>query len=153
MSIASRITISLLTLGLVSVASCTGSGSTDFEGTWTYNPGSSATVTCPTGTNTLDAGGNEDVRPGTDSDLVVISSDGCNIKFNATGNRADAIPGQSCTSLQSGVTTTTTFNNASYTMQDDVLSFTAAGTIRLMGPGGEVTCTMAASATLRKVSN
>jgi hypothetical protein len=83
----------------------------------------------------------------------VLSSDGCNLKYNTTGKRADAVPGQSCSTLKNGVTQTLTFNNASYTMQDTALSFIAAGTARVMGPGGEVTCTLTASATLNKVSN
>jgi hypothetical protein len=151
--IISRVTgHALLILGLSSVAACPGNEATRFEGTWTYNPGSSATVTCPTGNGTADATGNEEFRPGTDTDLVVISSDGCNIKLDANGNHADAIPGQSCSALQDGVTRVTTFNNATYTFQSDVLGFSAAGTIGLMGPGGEVTCTFTSSATLHKVS-
>ncbi len=50
-----------------------------------------------------------------------------------------------------GVTTTMTFNTGTYTLQRDVLSFSAAGTVGLMA-GGEVTCTVAVSATLHKVS-
>lgn len=138
----------------LSLAACGGDGGTDFEGTWTYNPGSSGTISCSTGNDTLDLGGNEEFRGGTDSDLVVVSSTGCNIKLNINGNRADAVPGQSCSAVQDGVTRTMTFNSATYTADDnDMLSFAAQGTIRLMGPGGEATCTMALSGTLVKTSN
>lgn len=154
MSVASKVTVpSLLILGLLSATSCTGNDASGFEGTWTYNPGSSGNITCPTGNSTLTVGGNEEFREGTESDLVMISSDGCNLKLNASGKRADVIPGQSCSVLQGGVTGTITFNSASYTVQSDVLSFTASGTVGVMGPGGEVTCTLSASATLHKVSN
>jgi hypothetical protein len=124
-----------------------------FEGTWTYNAGASGVVTCPGSTGTIDAGGNEDIRPGTDTDLVVISSDGCNIKFDVTANRADAIPGQQCSKLVDGTTTIATFNNASYTIQSGLLSFTGAGTIQVQDSTGEVTCTLAMSGTLHKVAN
>jgi hypothetical protein len=151
--ITSRVTVhALLTIGLLSIAACPGNEATRFEGTWTYNAGSSLTITCPDGTDTANITGNEDFRPGTDSDLVVISSTGCNIKVNASGNHADAIPGQSCSTLLNGVTTTITFNTGTYVFQSEVLSFSAAGTVGVMGPGGEVTCTVAASATLHKVS-
>jgi hypothetical protein len=147
-----------MALGIATTTACPGGDtSSDFEGTWTYNSGSSLTVTCPTGTgsDTADITGNEEFRPGTDTDFVVISSAGCNIKFNASGTHADAIPGQSCSSVSGGVTTTMTFNNASYVMdvKSMTLSFSAAGTVKLMGPGGEATCTVSASATLHKVSN
>jgi hypothetical protein len=154
MSVTSQITLhSLLILGVFSVSACPGSSDgSRFEGTWTYNSGSSAMATCPTGSVTLDATGNEEFREGTDSDLVVISSDGCNIKLNASGNHADAVPGQTCTTLKDAVTTATTFNSVTFTITGDVLGYSAAGTIGFMGPGGEVTCTFAASATLHKVS-
>jgi hypothetical protein len=152
MSVFSRLPFSCVLASIVAVAACAGSDSTEFTGTWTYNTGASGTISCPTGNNTLNLGGNEEFRPGTDSDLVVISSDGCNIKMNINGNHADAIPGQSCSTTQSGVTGTITFNSMTYTSESDVLSFNAAGTINLMGPGGEATCTLAASATLHQVS-
>src|SRR4051794_4443515 len=74
-------------LVLASVASCT--DTTNFVGTWTYNMGSSGQVTCPGQTGTITVGGNEEFREGTDTDLVVISSDGCNLKLDANGDRAD----------------------------------------------------------------
>lgn len=144
---------SLLLLGLLaSTASCTDDPSA-FAGTWTYNPGSAGTVVCATGTNTLDIGGNAEFRPGTDTDLVVIDDQGCNIKLNATGNHADAVPGQSCTTTQDGLNLVITFNNGSYTASNGLLSFSAAGTVNVTGPAGTATCTMSFSATLHKVSN
>jgi len=136
------------------MTACTGGDDVGiFEGTWTYNAGASGVVTCPGSTATIDAGGNEDIRPGTDTDLVVISSNGCNIKFYVTGNRADAIPGQQCSQLADGRTTVATFNNASYTIQSGLLSFSGAGTIQAMDSTGQVTCTLALSGTLHKVAN
>ena len=146
-----RVANVLISFLLASVAACT--DTTNFVGTWTYNMGSSGQVTCPGSTGTITVGGNEEFREGTDTDLVVISSDGCNLKLDANGDRADAVPGQSCTSTSGGITTTITYNSLSYMMQDKVMSFSAAGTVRQMGPSGEVTCTLSASATLHKVSN
>lgn len=152
MSLFSRLSFSCALASILAVGACSSNDSTEFAGTWTYNPGASGTITCQTGNDTLNLGGNEEFRPGTDSDLVVISSDGCNIKMNINGNHADAIPGQSCATTQNGVTGTITFNSMTYTSESNVLSFSAAGTINLMGPGGEATCTIAASATLHQVS-
>ena len=148
--------MTVMMAGLVAIGSigaCSSSSGTDFTGTWTYNAGASGTISCSTGNDTLNFTGNEEFRDGTDSDFVVVSSNGCNIKVNVTGNRADAVPGQSCASTSGGVTTTITFNSLSYTADKDVLSFAAAGTINLMGPNGEATCTLSGSATLHKVSN
>lgn len=152
MSVFSRLPFSCVLASISVLGVACASDSTDFAGTWTYNTGASGTISCPTGNDTLDLGGNEEFRPGTDSDLVVISSNGCNIKMNINGNHADAIPGQSCSTTQDGVTATITYNSMTYASESDVLSFNAAGTINLMGPGGEATCTIAASATLHQVS-
>ena len=151
MTVFSRLSVPFFLVA--SLAACGSSGGTDFTGTWTYNTGASGTISCPSGNDTLDFTGNEEFRDGTDSDFVVVSSNGCNLKVNVDGNRADAIPGQSCATTSGGVTTTITFNSLSYTADHDTLAFAAAGTINLMGPGGEATCTLSASATLHKVSN
>lgn len=140
-------------LGLLAGA-CTSEGDfSEFIGTWTYNSGSSGVMTCPGSTATFNVGGNEEIRDGTESDVVVISSNGCNLKFNGAAGRIDAIPGQTCSSLIDGVTTSVTFNSASYNVSSGILALSGAGTARFTGPGGEVTCTLQVSGTLHKVAN
>lgn len=141
----------LIAIGLTTLTGCP-LDDPGFSGTWTYNMGSSVTITCPGRSSTAALAGNEEFRDGTDSDLVLVSRNGCNLKIDLSGDRADVVPGQSCVEIENGVTETTTFNTASYTLQGDMLSFNLAGTVRLLGPGGDVTCTFSGSATLRKVS-
>lgn len=95
-----------------------GGGKSDFVGTWSET--GSLTATCGSHTQTSTISGNTTLVEGTDADLVSTSSNGCNIKFNVSGNVATAVAGQSCTSGNTTFTITTDV----ITLSSDKKSFT-----------------------------
>jgi hypothetical protein len=150
----SRTTISALASPAFALllSACGGSDEVDqFVGTWMYNSGSTAAVTCPNGgNNTATIVGNDQFSNGVDTDLVVIDPDGCNFKLNVNGNRAEYVPGQSCT-VQDPTTGAIkiTVNSSAYTLSQDVLSLSSAGSMVVSGAN----CTFTLTGTLKKIAN
>ena len=94
----------LLVLGML-VAGCGGDDGdpAKYEGTWKYDSGM-ITGNCMIMSASQDLTGTMmTLAKGTASDLVVTGSSTCEIKFNMSGTKAVAAPGQTCTLNVMGV--------------------------------------------------
>jgi hypothetical protein len=140
---------------VVGLVACGGGDKlSDFVGTWTPAPGAALTGTCSDGSQLNTMLTTADVfAKGVDADLT-STSDGCIIRFDVDGGKATARSGQSCTTMQSGVTLMLTIQQYTLTLGSDSKTITSAemGTIQLSG-SVTGTCTVGATYMLNKVAN
>jgi hypothetical protein len=152
-SLVSTILMSLVALS--TIASCGSSDGKDtdkFVGTWKFTSGTS-TVNCPgLAADTQPVTGNITVSKGATSDLVVVKDD-CSLKLSlAAATTADALPSQSCTTVDATGTEVDTFSSVVFSTSDGAtahLSMTL--TAALTGGGSSLTCTVTQSADLQKL--
>ncbi len=118
-----------------------------FRGAWAYNPGSTGSITCPGGQPvSFPVKGIEVFTKGVTTGLVVVDED-CNYNVNVTGNRAEGLPGQTCTTPNEEGSNTWTFTSGTYTLSNGALSMMRAGSVSEDG----TTCTFTVMGTLKKL--
>ncbi len=145
---------SLVVVSAVALASC-GSNSTDtskFVGTWKFTSGT-LTVNCPgAAAVTQSVTGNVTISKGSTSDLVVVDNE-CSLKFSVTNaTTADALPAQSCTTIDTTSTEVDTFSSVVFTTTDGVTGHLSASLNGAITSGGaSETCTATETADLQKL--
>jgi hypothetical protein len=128
-----------------------------FLGTWTYQNGSTVTLTCSGAQPQVSPlMGNITLAQGTTAGRVVISTEACSIAFTVAGNVATLAGAQSCTVMVSDadgkpVSETLNYTAASLTTSDGAnLQATYAGSVSVAGSAQP--CAYAASAAATKAS-
>ncbi|MBS2029764.1 MAG: hypothetical protein JST54_17825 [Deltaproteobacteria bacterium] len=129
-----------------------------FEGTWSYTD-STTVVSCPGYAPLTSIGkGNDTIVEGTDSDIVLTSNDGCNLKFNVANGVATIVPGQSCASSQQDqngntINLTASFTTFTISLGADSRTLTeqATGTYVIAEGAQSVTCSLSSSESASKV--
>jgi len=150
---------------LLFLAACgTDSTTSNFVGTWTYNPGSTVMRTCPDTTlnSTSMLTGSFQLADGTMSDIIAVpqSGDQCPaVKYDITGKVATIVAGQTCMYTQnttSGtVMTMIAYATGTFTLGADNKSVTGAqaGSVTFTGAGSTQTCSFTGTLSAGKVGN
>lgn len=153
--------LAMMMMAAVVVSGALGCGANEvkeFEGTWSCD-NATLILNCPGHAPiTQTAKGDDTIVEGTDSDVVLTSSEGCNLKFNVANGTATIVPGQTCTSTQqtsdgNTLQLTESFNNYTMTLGKDAKSYTmqATGTVLISEGTQSVTCTVTGSEAATKI--
>jgi environmental stress-induced protein Ves len=123
-----------------------------FIGVWQYT-GGTETETCPApiGVATTKLQGTLEIRPGIDAPIAIVGGT-CVILLDVSGNTATARPGQPCALTDGDITQTLTIMNLSYVLNGLTATETSASTAVFARGAQMLTCTLAATGTLKKVA-